>query len=136
MGPDEALHAQHRRLKELFGQLANRVGPDIAGNAGSIRELLDTMDHILLAYTAAEDSAAYARLVADARPQVSDLARKFQRDMGALKRAFADYSDKWSRKVIATQPTIFRRETEALIAMFTGRIDREEQELYPLVAAG
>ena len=130
---DEALQGAHRKLRELAGQLSKQLGPQTATNADAIRDLLNRMDRILTAHLAAEETGLYPKLIADRRPNVAERARNFQREMGGIKKAFSDYSDKWSRSVIATQPTIFRRETLSLMAALTGRIEREEQELYPMV---
>jgi hypothetical protein len=130
---NEMYRIQHAKIVELAGQLAKELGPQTAANAQKIRDILSKINGVLSAHLAAEDNALYPRLIADSRPQVSALAKKFQQEMGGLKSAFVDYCAKWTRTAIAEKADVFTVETQGVLKALKSRIDREEKDFYPVV---
>jgi hemerythrin-like domain-containing protein len=129
----ELFRSQHVKLLDLVGQLGKQLGPDAGARAAGIKDLLNKLGGVIATHLAAEDNALYPRLVADARPQVASVAKRFQQEMGGLKQAFADYATRWSRAAIAERASVFVQETQGLIQALASRIEREERELYALI---
>jgi len=129
----DGLKAHHTKLRDLAGQILSATKlPALAASAGPVRDLLTKMSGILLVHLAAEDHSFYPRLLADKRREVSDAAARFQQEMGGIKEGFGQYIKQWTRDAIAADPTGFTRDTTSLLTKLSGRMDREERELYPL----
>jgi iron-sulfur cluster repair protein YtfE (RIC family) len=130
---NEFYRAQHVKILELTGQLTKAIGAKPAASATEIKDILNKLSGVLSVHLTAEDNALYPRLIADSRPQISGLARRFQHEMGGLKKAFTSYATKWSSTAIAEKADVFARETRGIVTALTARIDRENREFYPLI---
>jgi len=128
-----ALESHHGKLRVFAGQLlAMTKQPDLARNSGAAREVLNKMAGTLSVHLAAEDQSFYPRLIADKRREVSDVAKRFQQEMGGLKETFALHLKQWTGDAISANAPAFARETTQLLQTIGARMDREERDLYPL----
>lgn len=124
---------QHQRIRELSDQIRTALKlPDPARAAATARDHLAKMAGTLTVHLAAEDQVLYPRLSADKRREVSEVARRFQQEMGGLKETFGNHVKRWTSDTVATDQAGFARETLALLGALATRMDREERELYPL----
>jgi hypothetical protein len=123
---------QHQRILELITELSKELGPKTAANAAAINSILGKLGGALAAHLAAEDNVLYPKLGADPRPQVRNIAKQFQAEMGGLKRAFSEYSYRWNAASIATKSADFEQETRGIIKALKDRITREERDFYPV----
>lgn len=129
---NEFYRDQHAKIRDLAGQLVKSTSPK-AVSAKDIRNLLNKLSGVLSVHLAAEDKALYPRYVADSRPQISGLAKRFQQEMGGLVGTFTSYVNKWSIAAIAQEPDAFAHETRGIVAALLARIDREDREFYPMI---
>jgi hypothetical protein len=128
----DALKAHHAKLRDIAGQILSALKhPLPAGNPAGARELLAKLGGILTVHLAAEDQSFYPRLLSDKRREVSELAARFQHEMGGLKEAFGQHMKRWSSEAVSGDTTGFARDTAALMATLGTRMDREEREIYP-----
>jgi iron-sulfur cluster repair protein YtfE (RIC family) len=133
---NEGLRAQHTRLRDLATQLSGELRRgDAAARGAEIRALLNRLGGALMVHLAAEDQGFYPRMVADKRPEVAAVAARYQTEMGPLKDRVEQYMRRWTSETIATELVSFARETTRLLGELAKRMQREEQELYPLDTA-
>jgi hypothetical protein len=133
--PSDLYRDQHARLRKLADELTSQIGPETAENAATIRDLLSRMTGVLAVHLAAKDHVLYPKLLADSRPDVKAMAKKFKREMGGLKKSFLDYAKRWSHTAIAEHAFSFAQETNRVIPTLVGRIADEERDLSAAVAA-
>jgi hemerythrin-like domain-containing protein len=127
------LQAHHGKLRAFAEQILSIAKqPDLAGKSAAARDVLNRMAGTLSVHLAAEDQSFYPRLIADKRREVSDLAKRFQQEMGGLKEIFAQHLKRWTTDAIAADAGGFARETTQVLQTIGARMDREERELYPL----
>lgn len=120
-------------MDELSKLLDARALPDQASEA---RRLLSRLSGILRVHLAMEDQALYPRLAQHADEKLRTLASRYAEEMGSIQADFTDYLSRWpSRGAIAKDPEGFMKETRAVFTALRERIDREDEELYPLVDA-
>jgi hypothetical protein len=131
--PSDIYRDQHAKLRELADELTKQIGPETAENAATIRNLLSKMTGVLAVHLAAKDHVLYPQLIADSRPHVPVLAKKFKREMGEMKKTFLDYAKRWSRSAIAEHAYSFAQETNRVIPALVDRIADEERDLFPVV---
>jgi hypothetical protein len=129
----DGLKAHHIKLRDLAGQILSAAKqPALAASGGAVRDLLTRMAGIVSVHLAAEDNSFYPRLLSDKRREVSEIAARFQQEMGGIKEAFGQYVKQWTRDAIAADPTGFAQDTATVLSKLGSRMDREERELYPL----
>lgn len=125
---------QHDELLKLAEEITAMLAPArIAGESAKVRELLSKLAGQLRVHLAMEDKALYPTLLAAKDPNVQATARRFVDDMGGITKVFGDYSAKWATSsAIAASPERFVADTKALFGALGKRIERENQDLYPL----
>ena len=122
---------QHQELLAMVGELAGKLKAE-PGDARGMRNLLSALAGKLTVHLAMEDKALYPRLAEAKVESARGIARGFQKEMGGLAQAFADYNQKWNANAITADPGAFARETHAVFGAIGRRIGRENEELYPL----
>jgi len=92
-----------------------------------LRTLLE--EHLLL-----EDDFLYPVLKKRPDEGIRDLASRFSIELGNIKSAFVEYVGKWpSADSIVQSHSLFVSESKALLGALQNRIDREDNELFPLL---
>ena len=80
-----------------------------------------------------EDRSLYPALLACGDPEVREVARRFQWEMGDLRNAAGAFWHRWlSPEAIAGDPAAFRTEGLDLLDRLSRRIGSEDDQLYPL----
>jgi hypothetical protein len=130
--PSDLYRDHHARFRYLADELTLQIGPETAENAKTIRDLLSRMTGVLAVHLAAEDHVLYPKLLTDNRTDVSAMAKKFQREMGGLKKSFLDYAKRWSLTAIEEHAYSFAQETNRIIPALVDRFAHEERDFYPV----
>jgi hemerythrin-like domain-containing protein len=128
----ERLRAEHAALialARIVTELLQSPGPpqltELALARGRLRETL-------VRHLKCEDWILYPRLMATGEPELMDITREFELEMGDLAAEYVAYDDKWTAERVAAKLTEFSRETIEIFGILATRVEREERELYPL----
>lgn len=128
----EKLRREHAQLVEIVGRLSAAVAEPRPRAASELFRLRKELTSTLIAHLKAEDWLLYPRLLTSRDPRIARTARAFNEEMGGLAEAYAAYSYKWTATSIEADWTGYCAETRGIIDALTRRIDRENNELYPL----
>ena len=130
MGFTDQFRTQHddilRAAGEISGHLKGQVDP------AAVRKLLSAFAGKVNFHLAMEDEALYPRLMQDGDASVKTRAAKFKDEMGGLGQVFSAYNTKWQVSAIKADPEGFGNETRKVFGALAKRIERENNELYPL----
>ncbi len=131
----DLLQEQHYELLDIASALSLHLQIDrIAETAEAISELLNNLGGRLRVHLTMEDKGLYPSLLEGEDEQVKQLVRDFINDIGGLSARARKYMLRWSvPRLIAEHPRDFARETRELLQELSLRIEREENELYPLL---
>jgi len=126
---------QHKEILQLIKELSGRLDAAwIVADAAEVRSLLLTLVGKLKIHLAMEDDALYPELFEHPEAKVRELAKQYVHEMGAIKPTLISYSKRWnSARAIQTDPALFIRESQDFFAALGTRIQKENDELYPLV---
>ncbi|MEM8726526.1 MAG: hemerythrin domain-containing protein [Pseudomonadota bacterium] len=134
MSRTQILRRQHQTLDQLATQLEHSM-EQIKTHDDAMRcaRQLAKMTGILQFHLAAEDHSLYPRMQASSDPTTARTARSFAQEMGGLATAYAEFADKWrTGNAILSDPEGFRTEAQLIFSALSKRIERENEELYPL----
>jgi hemerythrin-like domain-containing protein len=128
---------QHDELLVIAGEISQKLKPmQVKLNAESIRSSLSALSGKLKIHVAMEDKGLYSRLAKSKDPQVKMKAQRFLEEMGGIAQVFEGYNKKWqSTEDIIADPESFIKETNQIITALAQRIDKENNELHPMVDA-
>jgi len=126
---------QHGELLTVAGEIGKLLdAARLATDATSARTLLSNLAGKLKIHLAMEDKTLYPRLMQDPDPKVSAMAMRFADEMGGIAEVFGGYMERWpTAKAIQEAPQRFVTDTQKLFAALSTRIDRENNQLYPLL---
>lgn len=138
MGATKKFRDDHQRLLGMVSEITHLMGGNsqsIETNADQISGKLSQFGGVLKMHLAAEDNFLYPKLVDHDDSKMSETAMKFQNEMGGIADVFKNYSLKWNRQTIKSDPIGFKNDTDTLFNVVGKRISREETELYPIFDA-
>ena len=103
--------------------------------AEAIAKSLARLAGLISIHLAAEDKFLYPSLSQSPDDTIRQMAVRFEQDMGGLAATFTAYKEAFMTpsKIKADIPK-FRQETQRVIGALLERLQREDKELYPLVA--
>ncbi len=135
MSTFDLLKQQHYELLDIASALSLHLQIDrIAENPEVVLELLNNLSGRLRVHLSMEDRGLYPQLLEHDDELVKQLTRDFMDDIGGLSARVRKYMLRWSvPRLISEHPRDFTRETRELLQELSERIDREENELYPLL---
>jgi len=127
------LSRQHEEILALTTEIRDKLD-DVAAHTRSLSTLLGRLTGKLKVHLAMEDDLLYPALLKHDDAQVIAIAETFADEMGGIRDSFLGYVGKW-QSFIAMEQNLdgFRKESEALLTALAARIEREENELYPLL---
>ena len=128
----ERFKKEHADLMAAVTSLRELVQHGVGERADAIHRQLSAMNSAIKLHLAAEDRMLYPALMKAADPAVAQTGRQFQEEMGGLGRVFTDYNNKWQTSAIRTDVEGFANETRKVFGALAKRIERENNELYPL----
>jgi hypothetical protein len=134
MGQMDSFRRQHQEILGLVKELQPQL--DVASlrrDAATVVTGLQRLAAMLKAHLALEDSTLYPKLMAHADPAVATTARRYQQEMGGLQTAFSNYIERWpTAPSIQQQPDLFLSQTQQVVTALLARVEREDNELYPM----
>jgi hemerythrin-like domain-containing protein len=128
------LRRQHDAALDLVQRiLADAVELEQSGVPYKVGLLMAKLTGMLRIHFAQEDLTLYPHMIASNHPQASSTAAAFQAEMGGLGQQFEAFANRWqSGETIAANPGGFRTEAAVIFAALGQRIERENEQLYPL----
>lgn len=134
----EMLRKQHDGLLEQADSIVQLIKENRdAFNEEMLRELLTNLAAELELHLLIEDDLLYPALMKDSTESVRIVAHIFSKELGGVKEMFKSYKAKWGEKgTIAESLASFISETETMITLLRKRIDKENNELFPLLENG
>jgi len=129
------LKQQHLDLQERCEQILQIVdsGP-LKAKAGAILDLMTALSRDLDEHLRLEDDYLYPALKRRSQPLVRQTAEKFAQELGGLRQRCQEHMSCWSDKeAIRRQEERFRSETRAMASALRLRMQREDEELFPLL---
>ncbi|HMJ51573.1 MAG TPA: hemerythrin domain-containing protein [Polyangiaceae bacterium] len=134
MLPSDRFRRQHEELLRLTLEVdAALKAPDFPGNARGVRRMMARLKGKLVVHSSMENEALYPRLLQHADPAVRALAQDLFEELGGIYGTFAAHHEKWSSiEVIQADPSTYARHTQEIFGKLKRRMDREDNELYPL----
>lgn len=126
---------QHNEIVEVVQKISAGLKADeLSKDASEMRGLLAALAGKLKMHLAMEDEALYPNLMNHSNAEIRDTAKKFVEEMGGIKETFMAFADKWPVSgVIESDAGEFIKETQSLFAALANRVERENNELYPLL---
>ncbi len=135
MARTDNFRKQHAEILSIARDINALLGDTISdADAASARRLLSKMHGQVALHLAMEDKSLYPTLMASSDPQLPQLAKRYQDEMGSLAETFESYMRKWpSNASITGQPAQFTVESKAVFNALSKRIHHENTILYKLV---
>lgn len=125
-------HAQLRRYAaDIRAALAD---PAASTRAGELEELRWSISRDLMQHLAFDEKHVLAVLDAVGGPREQAVAGEFREELARIADRFRSHMTQWTGSKVAADPKRYRRSLDELIALLEQRLDREERELYPLIA--
>lgn len=128
----QRLRAEHAALTTLSHILLDMVRAPRAPRPTELVSARGLFRDALLRHLKCEDWALYPRLRATEDSEIVRITREFEIEMGDLAADFAAYDEKWTVEQVMTAWPEFCREMIVMLDMLAARIEREENELYPI----
>lgn len=130
MGFTDKFRAQHDDILQVAGTITAQLKAN--GDPAALRKLLSNLAGKVNFHLAMEDEALYPRLMTGGSAAVKTRATKFKDEMGGLGRVFTEYNNRWQTSAIRADFDGFANETRKVFGALAKRIERENNELYPL----
>lgn len=131
------LTRQHKDIVELLDKLGAYSNPrEVEKNAFAISLLLGQLSGKINIHLSNEDRFVYPRLMKAKEEETRRISQQFSQEMGGLVTVFNDFKTKYlSSARINAQATNFLMELGQIAKAVKERINKEEQQLYPLASA-
>ena len=131
------LRRQHEAAVAIVERILSRAeGLERDGVPYEVSLLLAKLTGTLRIHFAQEDKTLYPHMIASTHPDAAATASAFQREMGGLAGQFEAFAARWqTATALAADPNGFRSEAAAIFAALGNRIQREDNQLYPLADA-
>lgn len=128
----ERLRAEHAALVTLSDFLMEMVAAPHPPRTTELASVRGMFRDTLTRHLKCEDWALYPTLLAKGDPVVSGLAKEFVDEMGHIASDFAAYDARWTGEAVAADWAGFCAETTGILHALAMRIEREDEDLYPL----
>ena len=123
----------HVAVLAAVTDLRKLVQAGVSENAGAIARAIVSMSSAIRLHLSTVDRVLYPALEKSADPAAVQLGRKFQAEMGGIATAYLEFVGKWNLEAkVAANPDGFRDDANSIFKALHQRIQRENQELYPL----
>ncbi len=133
MGITVKLREDHDALLELVSFFRDILRQPVAPAGIDLVKFRSAFSKELLAHLTREDWLLYPGLLQSSDKLISGTAQAFMDEMGGLLSAYKAWSADWPTERMTADWRTFVTETSALLDALCRRIDRENNELYPLV---
>lgn len=135
MSTTQQFRQQHNELLAIATQMSNGFDAgSLAQDAKEMRTLLSELAGKLKVHLAMEDKHLYPKLLSHDNGTVRSTAQQYIDEMGGIAKVFTDYLDRWPHaKAIQENASGFIEETKGLFNALGNRINKENNDLYPLL---
>lgn len=126
----------HRQIIADIHALRTLAQAGVVGNTAQIsKQITDMASHIKM-HLAVEDRVLYPTLARLDDPVIGALAARFQAEMASLAEAFGEFVRQWRvPERIDADPEGFRRGANSVLKALYERLQKEDTEFFPAVAA-
>jgi hypothetical protein len=134
MLPSDRFRRQHEELLQLALEIeAALQAPAFPKNARDVRRMMARLKGKLVVHSSMENEALYPRLFQHVDPAIRAIAQDLFHELGGIYETLAAHHERWSSvELIEADPTAYLRHTLEVFAKLKLRVDRENNELYPL----
>ncbi len=123
----------HDDILALVAQLRKTTQTGIVENANVIAQQIRTMSAMIKLHLTAEDQTLYPAFARSQTPSISKIGEQFQMEMGGIASAYMEFARKWAiGSTVSGNPESFKEEANHIFKALHQRIQKENQELYPL----
>jgi len=131
----ENLTDQHRKIRELIGDVKEYIELDkTEDNLTRLAYKINKLAGVLRIHLSSEDRYLYPLLMDSENDYTKDLAESFDKTMGGLSNAFISFKTRYNTyESIVNNYDEFRVGLDSIFNKLITRLDREDNELYPLV---
>ncbi len=133
MGITIKLRDDHDALLKLISLFRDILRQPVAPAGIDLVNFRSAFSKELLAHLTREDWLLYPSLLQSSDKLIASTAQTFMDEMGGLLAAYKTWSGDWPTERIIADWQTFAAETSAVLDALGERIDRENNELYPLV---
>lgn len=133
MGITEKLRDDHDALLKLADVFRDILKQPVAPAGVDLIKFRSAFSKELVAHLTREDWLLYPALLQSSDKVISAAAQAFIDEMGGLLAAYKAWSGEWLTERIVAEWKTFVTDTSALLDALSQRIERENNELYPLV---
>jgi hypothetical protein len=128
----ERLRAEHAAIETLSRFLLALVAAPHPPRPTELAAVRGMLRDTLVRHLKCEDWALYPRMQSSGDAEVMRIARIFVDEVGHIAGDFAAYDARWTPEAVEADWDAFRGETIGILDALGMRIEREEQQLYPL----
>ncbi len=130
----DMIKRQHKEIRDLMARMSAELeAGQLSKDAAKVRHLLSELGGKLTIHLAMEDKSLYPDLLKHPHERVRTTAKEYMEEMGGIADNFTNYIRKWPHPTaIQNSPEQFIRESGNILAVLSMRIDKEENELFPL----
>ena len=129
------LRNEHDLLLAQVEELETLGSGDFLNDFTQIFVVLGRFTQLLQIHLLREDSVLYPVMVTSADNRAATVAAAFQFELGALDKWVEAFESRWTGAAISSEWSTFCEELQDLLAAVRLRIERENDELYPLFEA-
>ena len=126
---------EHDMLLALGDELETACsGPQPDDLAGLV-VLLERFNQLLQIHLLREDNILYPAIIDGSNTEAAKVAAAFQAELGFLGSHVSEFDQRWAPAEISRSWPVFQQEICRLVEELRYRIERENDELYPLMEA-
>lgn len=131
----DSLRQDHVDLLEVAREIRSRIAHDTLIDSVGLAQCRWRLARTVTQHLAMEDVHLYARLANDPRPEAVAISARFERELKPLLGAFNAHIVEWTADAVRKDWDGYRVNMAGLLDALEARIECEEAELYPLLAA-
>jgi len=135
MRKTENLRRQHDDILKIADEISQHLNPNaILRNSNETHLLISRLAGKVKIHLSMEDHSLYPRLLIHKDAKVKNITKTYIKEMGGINSVFTRYLSKWkSPSIIQNDIYSFVNETKNLFDILENRINKENNELYPII---
>lgn len=126
---------QHIEVMNLANYISDNIkNSTVNQNLNEIVKNINTISGKLKIHLLIEDKYLYPYLLTSEDATLNTFGKKYSEEMKGVTKAYEDYKSKYNTvNIIKQNIERFNEDTKQIFEILSNRIDREENELYPLL---
>ena len=129
------LRTEHDVLLALADEIERAAAGDEPFCLSPLIILWERFNQLLDIHLLREDGVLYPAILEGTDPEAARIALCFQRELGSLEGHADAFAQKWTEGAVRRNWKAFSTEIGSFLAELRVRIERENEELYPLLEA-